>query len=715
MAVEIGALRALLSLDSAAFESGSKRAQASMGRLQRTMSNAGKKMQAVGKKLTTRATLPIVALGGAALRSSLQTVDAQSKMAQSIGTSTRSIQVLTRAADRAGVSTGELEQIGRQLTKRLSQVAATGKGPAAAALARLGVKASDLADMDLDQKIAVLNRAIADTVPEAEQASVAMALFGDRAGLVAGRLDAATIAAANDEIERFGIAVTEIEADSIEEANDAISAIGLVVTGLGNQLAVALAPTLKRVAEYLADLGAWFAQLTPDQQRFAAAAATVAAAVGPLAIALGFIATGLAALASPVGLVILGFSALAGAAAYVATNWDSLKERFPVLGRAAELLGQAWDGLKTLAVERFNQIKTVVTETISAITSLFRGDISGAVESLKTVFSTLGEMVQSNLNFALNAIETFLPQFVSSGMNVMKSIAAGIRSMIFEIPAVVAEIGRELWAEIKSLANEALEKAKEIGTQIIEGIKAGVAERWDSFKAGLVERMDGLVQSVKDLFMIRSPSRVFAEIGRNLMDGAAVGIADNAVKAADAARAAAEQVTGSFEEASKDSAFQKIEQGLSSISDAMAGAIVQGQDMGAALKQVFLQIVQDLLASGIQEALSSLFGGGSGGKGGGLLSSLFGGFKGFFADGGTLGAGQWGIAGEAGPEPVVGPARIIPNSAMQAQPVRVLVETTEDLRVVAQSAGADAGRQAAASTTAQFARMQNEKRRRNGM
>ena len=44
-----------------------------------------------------------------------------------------------------------------------------------------------------------------------------------------------------------------------------------------------------------------------------------------------------------------------------------------------------------------------------------------------------------------------------------------------------------------------------------------------------------------------------------------------------------------------------------------------------------------------------------------LATALISGFQGFFADGGVLGAGQWGIAGENGPEPVVGPARIIPN------------------------------------------------------
>ena len=44
-----------------------------------------------------------------------------------------------------------------------------------------------------------------------------------------------------------------------------------------------------------------------------------------------------------------------------------------------------------------------------------------------------------------------------------------------------------------------------------------------------------------------------------------------------------------------------------------------------------------------------------------LTTALISGFKGFFAGGGVLGAGEWGIAGDNGPEPVVGPARIISN------------------------------------------------------
>ena len=59
-------------------------------------------------------------------------------------------------------------------------------------------------------------------------------------------------------------------------------------------------------------------------------------------------------------------------------------------------------------------------------------------------------------------------------------------------------------------------------------------------------------------------------------------------------------------------------------------------------------ITDQLLRSGLNMLL--------GGLGGGFL----GGFGGFYANGGTLGAGKWGIAGEAGPEIIHGPARITP-------------------------------------------------------
>jgi hypothetical protein len=94
--------------------------------------------------------------------------------------------------------------------------------------------------------------------------------------------------------------------------------------------------------------------------------------------------------------------------------------------------------------------------------------------------------------------------------------------------------------------------------------------------------------------------------------------------------------------------------------------------------------------------------------GGDLLKSFAAafGFKGLFANGGTLGAGNWGIAGEAGPELVRGPATI--------QPLGGAGRASIDASVTIGSIGAGtsraevfaAVRAAQAQTIAQFRRMQ---------
>ncbi|WP_420325464.1 hypothetical protein [Mameliella sp.] len=101
--------------------------------------------------------------------------------------------------------------------------------------------------------------------------------------------------------------------------------------------------------------------------------------------------------------------------------------------------------------------------------------------------------------------------------------------------------------------------------------------------------------------------------------------------------------------------FEDFVRGIDSVSDAMANAIVQGEDMGEALRNVFRQLAADLLSSGIRSLLMSMFGFGGGG-GGGFFGSLF---AGLFDSGGSIPRGQFGIVGERGPEIVHGPAKVI--------------------------------------------------------
>ena len=88
-------------------------------------------------------------------------------------------------------------------------------------------------------------------------------------------------------------------------------------------------------------------------------------------------------------------------------------------------------------------------------------------------------------------------------------------------------------------------------------------------------------------------------------------------------------------------------------------------------------------------ALAGLFGTRGGGQGGGLFGSLqglfsgspSGAFAGLFAGGGTIGAGQWGVAGEAGAEIVAGPATVVPWNRIARTPAGTASHQTINFNV----------------------------------
>ena len=196
---------------------------------------------------------PWGAAATAMIRSGLQVVDSQAKLAQSLGTTVASIQTLERAGELAGVSMSGIEQATKDLTRRLSQAAA-GTGPAADALDRLGLSATGLIALPLDERVGAINAAIEAFVPAAERAAVAGQLFGEEGSIAMGRIDSATLRQATKDVRAFGVVVSAQDAAQIERTNDAISRLGLIWRGLANQLAVAAAPALEAVADAMAAL-----------------------------------------------------------------------------------------------------------------------------------------------------------------------------------------------------------------------------------------------------------------------------------------------------------------------------------------------------------------------------------------------------------------------------------------------------------------------------
>ena len=304
------------------------------------------------------------AAGVAMVRSGLQTVDAQAKLAASLDTTVASIQVLERAAELSGARFSEIEGGASRLTRRLSLFASDGGGPAATAIERLGLNAGELLRLPLDQRIDAVTRAIRENADASEQAALFSQLFGDRAFVAFQRLDTDTLAQANQDLRDFGAIVSDQDAAQIERTNDAISRLGLVWRGLSNQLAVAAAPALEAVADAMAavarttgPLGQAIQGLFGNVGRLASTAAAFAGFLAGRWVA-GLAAAALSVRGLATALVVLRGALIRTGIGALIVGAGELIYQFGRLVSGAGGFGEAMGLLKDVAVEVWDRIKT---------------------------------------------------------------------------------------------------------------------------------------------------------------------------------------------------------------------------------------------------------------------------------------------------------------------------------------------------------------------
>jgi hypothetical protein len=433
------------------------------GRLSREMDMANARVAAFARRATLAAAAATAALavaGAAMIRSGLQTVDAQAKLAASLGTTVASIQVLERAGDLAGVSMGQVEQATVQLTRRLSQ-AASGTGPAVEALRRLQLSAEDLQHLPLDQRIAAIQDALGEFVPEAERAAVASQLFGDRAALVFTRIDTATLRQASEDVRDFGVVVSDQDARQIERTNDAISRLGLIWRGVSNQLAVAAAPALEAVANALAAVArttgplgiaikALFdniGRLTTYAVTFAgimagrwvAGMAAAALSVRGLATALvvlrgALIRTGIGALIVGAGELVYQFSQLrarvGGVGEVFGLLGDLAKEVWSRMGLALDSalarMAAGWEALKAAGLSALEGTIAGVVGFGDRTAAIFQGAYDAAVAIWGSLPGAIGDFAFQAANGLISGVEAMLNGVVTRINNFINGLNAAL-------------------------------------------------------------------------------------------------------------------------------------------------------------------------------------------------------------------------------------------------------------------------------------------------
>ena len=143
----------------------------------------------------------------------------------------------------------------------------------------------------------------------------------------------------------------------------------------------------------------------------------------------------------------------------------------------------------------------------------------GVSQNLPTIVSTIGRV----LTEVIAEIVRHLPQILQKGVELIVKLAAGL---IQAIPRVISAAGQILRSLISSIAGFVGQMVS-AGYNLLMGLAQGISNAVGRVIGRAIEAAKGVVSAVKNFFGIRSPSRVFMEIGAYIDEGLAEGIADN--------------------------------------------------------------------------------------------------------------------------------------------------------------------------------------------
>lgn len=252
-------------------------------------------------------------------------------------------------------------------------------------------------------------------------------------------------------------------------------------------------------------------------------------------------------------------SAWNGAKEFFSGIWEGIKSVFStvaeviggVFGTAWEMVQNAWNGAKEFFSGIWDGIKSVFSVAAEVIGGAFQAAweaVSGAWDAAAEFFSGIAAGIQSVFETVTTAIGSAFSsawEMVQSAWSAASDFFSGVWESIKSGVGAAGEkiIGalKGAWDAVKSAWDAAASffsgiaskiigaftgiggKFLDIGRNIVNGIKNGIAGAWDSFMGWLGGKIGGIASGAKKVLGIKSPSRVFAGIGENMVLGLAEG------------------------------------------------------------------------------------------------------------------------------------------------------------------------------------------------
>lgn len=198
----------------------------------------------------------------------------------------------------------------------------------------------------------------------------------------------------------------------------------------------------------------------------------------------------------------------------------------------------------------FAQLYENISGFVTGVVQFFTVDLPNGINALVQWFASLPGNIAAFLSTVITNVVAWVANMASNAVNAGSRFVSSIAGFLSALPGNIASwlsgVISNVVGWVSEFASNATSAASEfagnlvdglasipgkvtsIGSDIIQGMVNGVTEAAGGLIESVKGAVDDAIQGAKDLLGIHSPSRVFRKIGQYSMQGAALGVDDDA-------------------------------------------------------------------------------------------------------------------------------------------------------------------------------------------
>lgn len=200
-----------------------------------------------------------------------------------------------------------------------------------------------------------------------------------------------------------------------------------------------------------------------------------------------------------------------------------------ILSAIPELMPVAMDVVNQLIAFIIDNLPMIFDCAIQIVLAI----VNGISDNLDTLIPATVDAILTIVDALIDHIDLLIDAALKLAIGIATGLVKAIPTIVAKVPEIIGKLvvtlvglapklvlaaGQLMTAFINAILNVGAKLAS-AGHQIVDGLKNGIVNAWNNLVAKVKDMASNLVDSVKNIFKISSPSKVFAQIGDYCVQG----------------------------------------------------------------------------------------------------------------------------------------------------------------------------------------------------